>query len=90
MLTLVWTIVAGAFIGAVAQLVIPGRRTIPRWLTLLLGILGASIGDLLARMFAVEHTNGIDWTRHGMQVAAAVVLILVVSGMWTSDRASRR
>jgi uncharacterized membrane protein YeaQ/YmgE (transglycosylase-associated protein family) len=58
-------------------------------LTIVIGIIGAIIGNYIASAIHVRHTSGIDWIRHILQVAAAAVLIVVVSPFWAS-RSSRR
>jgi uncharacterized membrane protein YeaQ/YmgE (transglycosylase-associated protein family) len=48
MLNIIWAIIAGLIIGLLAKLVVPGRQAIPLWLTIVLGIAGALIGNWLA------------------------------------------
>jgi uncharacterized membrane protein YeaQ/YmgE (transglycosylase-associated protein family) len=48
MLNIIWAIIAGLIIGLLAKFVVPGRQAIPIWLTILLGIVGALIGNWLA------------------------------------------
>jgi uncharacterized membrane protein YeaQ/YmgE (transglycosylase-associated protein family) len=51
MLNIIWAIIAGLIIGLLAKFVVPGRQAIPIWLTILLGIVGALIGNWLAALF---------------------------------------
>jgi len=81
--TIIWAIIAGLIIGSIAKLFVPGRQNIPVWLTILIGIAGALIGNFLAIVLGVRHTFGIDWIRHSLQVAAAVVLIYLVVPAWS-------
>jgi uncharacterized membrane protein YeaQ/YmgE (transglycosylase-associated protein family) len=81
--TIIWAIIAGLIIGSIAKLFVPGRQNIPIWLTILIGIAGALIGNFLAIVLGVRHTIGIDWIRHSLQVAAAVVLISLVVPAWS-------
>jgi uncharacterized membrane protein YeaQ/YmgE (transglycosylase-associated protein family) len=67
----------------------PRRQAIPIWLTILLGIVGALIGNWLAALFGVRFTSGIDWIRHILQVGAAAVLIAIVAPMWLRRGARR-
>ncbi len=83
MFTIIWAIIAGLIIGSIAKLFVPGRQNIPVWLTILIGIAGALIGNFLAIVLGVRHTFGIDWIRHSLQVAAAVVLIYLVVPAWS-------
>ena len=83
MFMIIWAIIAGLIIGSIAKLFVPGRQNIPVWLTILIGIAGALIGNFLAIVLGVRHTFGIDWIRHSLQVAAAVVLIYLVVPAWS-------
>jgi uncharacterized membrane protein YeaQ/YmgE (transglycosylase-associated protein family) len=78
MLNIIWIIIGGAIIGALARLVMPGRQNIPWWATIGAGIVGMLVGDFLARLLGVESTSGIDWIRHILQV---VVGVLAVGGV---------
>ena len=89
MLNIIWAIIAGAIIGLIAKLFVPGRQAIPIWLTIILGIVGALIGNWLAALFGVRFTGGIDWIRHALQIAAAAVLIAIVAPMWMRRGAGR-
>jgi uncharacterized membrane protein YeaQ/YmgE (transglycosylase-associated protein family) len=82
MFQIIWSVIAGLVIGLLAKLFVPGRQAIPLWLTIVLGIVGALIGNWLAGLLGVRHTGGVDWIRHILQVAAAAVLIAVVAPMW--------
>ena len=81
-MNILWAIIAGLIVGALARLVLPGRQPIPIWLTCVLGIVGAVVGNWLAGHIGVRHTNGIDWIRHILQVAAAAVLISLVAPLY--------
>lgn len=82
MLNIIWAIIAGLIIGLLAKLVVPGRQAIPIWLTILLGIVGALLGNWLATLFGVRFTGGVDWIRHLLQIAAAAVLIAIIAPVW--------
>ncbi|MBW3086627.1 hypothetical protein KEM60_02856 [Austwickia sp. TVS 96-490-7B] len=45
MLNLISAIVAGAIIGGLARLVMPGRQNISLLMTIILGILGSAVGS---------------------------------------------
>jgi uncharacterized membrane protein YeaQ/YmgE (transglycosylase-associated protein family) len=89
MLNIIWAIIAGLIIGLLAKLVVPGRQAIPLWLTIILGIAGALVGNWLATVFGVRHTSGIDWIRHFLQIGVAAVLIAIVAPMWMRRGARR-
>jgi uncharacterized membrane protein YeaQ/YmgE (transglycosylase-associated protein family) len=69
--TIIWIILVGTVVGLLARLVVPGRQPIPMWLTVLIGIVGALVGNWLASLLGVRSTAGIDWIRHILQVGVA-------------------
>jgi uncharacterized membrane protein YeaQ/YmgE (transglycosylase-associated protein family) len=79
---LIWAVIAGLIVGLLAKLVLPGKQAIPLWLTIVLGIGGAVVGNFLASGIGVRDTAGIDWIRHALQIAVAAGLITVVTPMW--------
>jgi uncharacterized membrane protein YeaQ/YmgE (transglycosylase-associated protein family) len=89
MFQLIWIIFAGLIIGALARLVLHGRQHIPIWLTILVGIVGALVGNILASAIGVRHTGGIDWIRHILQVGVAAGLITVFGPTWATRRTRR-
>ncbi|MFC8243130.1 GlsB/YeaQ/YmgE family stress response membrane protein [Streptomyces chartreusis] len=70
-----WAIIVGFVLGLLAKLIIPGKQHSPLWLTTIFGILGAIVGNSIARAFGVESTPGIDWSRHIFQIVAAVIIV---------------
>jgi uncharacterized membrane protein YeaQ/YmgE (transglycosylase-associated protein family) len=89
MVNIIWAIIAGAIIGLLAKLFVPGRQDIPLWLTIILGIVGGLIGNWLAALLGVRFTGGVDWIRHALQIAAAAVLIAIVAPIWMRRGAGR-
>ncbi len=74
---IIGVIIAGAIIGALAKLVMPGRQSGGIIITIILGIIGVIIGYYLAAALGVESTNGIDWLRWIISIIVAVVLIAI-------------
>ena len=70
-------IIAGAIIGALAKLVMPGRQAGGIIVTIILGILGVLVGYYLAAALGVEETNGIDWLRWIISIIVAAVFIAI-------------
>ncbi|MEV6212462.1 GlsB/YeaQ/YmgE family stress response membrane protein [Kitasatospora sp. NPDC051914] len=85
-MTILWALVAGLVVGLLARLVLPGRQPVPLWLTVLLGLAGALVGNALASYLGVRHTGGIDWLRHLLQVGVAAVLIAAASPVYAGRR----
>jgi uncharacterized membrane protein YeaQ/YmgE (transglycosylase-associated protein family) len=83
---ILWAIVAGLVIGALARLFLRGRRPIPLWLTVVLGILGGLVGNRIATALGVRYTPGIDWIRHALQVGAAMVMIALATPFYLGRR----
>ena len=73
-------IVIGLIIGALGRLVVPGKQNIPIWLTMLIGVVAAIIGTLLAGAIGVADTRGIDWIELALQVGLAAVGVAIVAG----------
>ena len=82
MFQIVWIVIVGLVLGLLAKLILPGKQAIPLWLTTLLGIAGAVLGNAIAGWIGVRHTSGVDWIRHVLQVGVAVFLVAVVSPAW--------
>ncbi|MEU4579461.1 GlsB/YeaQ/YmgE family stress response membrane protein [Nonomuraea sp. ATR24] len=74
-------IVIGAVIGAIGRLLLPGRQAIGWILTIVVGIVAALVGTLIAQVLGVETTSGIDWIELVMQVVLAIVGVGLVAGL---------
>ncbi|GAA1764518.1 GlsB/YeaQ/YmgE family stress response membrane protein [Nonomuraea wenchangensis] len=79
-------IVIGAVIGAIGRLLLPGRQAIGWILTVVVGIVAALVGTLLAQVLGVETTPGIDWIELVMQVVLAIVGVGLVAGLKRGHR----
>lgn len=73
-------IIIGTVIGVLARIVLPGRQSIPVWLTIVVGIVAALIGSVIADALGVKDTKGFDWIEFFIQLALAVVGVALVSG----------
>ena len=80
---IITAIVVGAIIGALGRLVVPGRQPIPIWLTIVVGIVAAFIGTLLARAIGIPTaTSGIDWLELLVQVIVAAIGVVIVANVY--------
>jgi len=80
---IITAIVIGAIIGALGRLVVPGRQPIPIWLTIVVGIVAAFIGTLLARALGIPTaTNGIDWLELLVQVVVAAIFVVIAANLY--------
>ena len=78
-MSLIWTLIIGLIVGAIARLLIPGREAISGgalgWLiTALIGIAGSFLGTFIARTLwrGDDYTAGII-----MSIVGAVILLLI-------------
>ena len=68
---LITTIIGGAVLGGIAQLLIPGKSRIPAWATVVAGIVGAAAGSIVyyalfglsssAEAYNVTHPGTYNW-----------------------------
>ncbi|TDC78178.1 GlsB/YeaQ/YmgE family stress response membrane protein [Actinomadura sp. 7K507] len=73
--TILWFIVVGAVIGALARLLVPGRNPIGVLLTILVGIAGAIVGGVIADALGAGTLVAV--------VFAVVIAALGVAGLTT-------
>ena len=78
---IITAIIVGAIIGALGRLVLPGRQAIPVWLTIVVGIVAALLGTVIASAMGVKTTPGVDWIELFIQVLLAAVGVALVAGM---------
>ncbi len=77
MLDIIGTIIFGAIIGALARLFMRGKQNIGMLWTIILGVLGAIVGQLLANLLGVGDTEGIDWIRWVISIICSIVFIAI-------------
>lgn len=85
-----WAIIVGFVLGLLAKAIIPGRQHSPLWLTTVFGIIGAVVGNAIARGIGIDETSGIDWGRHALQLAAAVVIVFLGDMAYSAMRGKRQ
>ncbi|GAA2896777.1 transglycosylase [Actinoplanes cyaneus] len=74
-------LVVGLVIGALGRLVVPGKQNIPIWLTMVIGVVAALLGTVLARAFGVADTKGFDWIEFFFQVVLAAIGVALTVGV---------
>ena len=77
---IITAIIVGAIIGALGRLVLPGRQSISILLTIVVGIVAALLGTVLANALGVNYTPGIDWIELFIQVGLAALGVALVAG----------
>ncbi|MCG5217005.1 GlsB/YeaQ/YmgE family stress response membrane protein [Streptosporangium sp. KLBMP 9127] len=79
-------IVIGAVVGALGRLLLPGRQPIGWILTIVVGIVAALVGTLIAQVLQVQTTSGPDWIELALQIVLAVVGVGLVAGLRRTSR----
>ena len=80
LVTILFYLIVGTIVGLIGKFVAPGDKdNIPLWLTIVCGIGGMIIGDLIYRAFGGNGSNGLDWVQGLVTVLTAVVLVVIAS-----------
>ncbi|MFF5180285.1 GlsB/YeaQ/YmgE family stress response membrane protein [Micromonospora sp. NPDC000316] len=79
-------VIIGLIIGALGRLVVPGKQNVPILLTLAIGVLAAILGTVVAGVFGVDDTAGIDWIELLIQVVFAAIGVAIVAGTYGRRR----
>ncbi|GAA2983126.1 GlsB/YeaQ/YmgE family stress response membrane protein [Actinokineospora diospyrosa] len=75
-------LIIGLIIGALGRLVVPGKQSIPIWLTIVVGIVAAFLGTALANAVGVGTTAGVDWIEIIFQIGLAAIGVALVAGFY--------
>jgi uncharacterized membrane protein YeaQ/YmgE (transglycosylase-associated protein family) len=87
---IITALIVGLIIGALGRLVVPGKQNIPIWLTMVIGVVAALLGTVIARAFGVDKTNGIDWIELLFQIVLAAIGVALVAGVSGRRGVTRR
>jgi uncharacterized membrane protein YeaQ/YmgE (transglycosylase-associated protein family) len=72
--SILWVLVIGLVIGAIAKLLMPGKDPGGCIITILLGIAGAFVGTWLGRLITGNETYQARWL---MSIVGAMILLLL-------------
>jgi uncharacterized membrane protein YeaQ/YmgE (transglycosylase-associated protein family) len=86
---IITAIIVGLIIGALGRLVVPGKQNIPIWLTIVIGIVAALLGTVIARATGVADTKGFDWIELLFQIVLAANGVALVAGVGSRRRLTR-
>jgi uncharacterized membrane protein YeaQ/YmgE (transglycosylase-associated protein family) len=78
---IITALIIGLIIGALGRLVVPGKQNIPIWLTMVIGVVAALLGTVIANAIGVGDTKGVDWIELLFQVALAAIGVALVAGI---------
>jgi uncharacterized membrane protein YeaQ/YmgE (transglycosylase-associated protein family) len=80
-LHIIWMIVVGLIVGAIARLIVPGKHNMGLILTAVLGIVGAYVGGTLGSLVFAPHrfdiTPPVNHSFLGALVGAVILLWVV-------------
>ncbi len=82
-------IIFGAIIGALGRLLVPGKQSMPIWLTILIGIAAAFAGTGLVRLLDLGDTKGFNFWEVIFQVGLAALGVFLVASLWPRGRGER-
>ena len=89
--TIIFYLVVGAIVGIIGKIIAPGDKdNIPIWMTVICGIGGMIIGDLIYRAFGGDGSDGLDWTQGIVTVLTAVVLVMLASTLMGRNTGRRK
>ncbi|HEY5683794.1 MAG TPA: GlsB/YeaQ/YmgE family stress response membrane protein [Acidimicrobiia bacterium] len=81
---LVWTLIVGFVVGALARAVLPGRDDMAWWQTMLLGVVGSYVGGFLGALFP-GGGSPLNFTSAGF--FGSVIGAVVALAVWRRVRA---
>jgi uncharacterized membrane protein YeaQ/YmgE (transglycosylase-associated protein family) len=74
--SIIWTIIVGAVVGAIAKVIMPGSNEPKGFvLTSILGIVGALLANFIANNFGILGTSGL-WGILSAVIGAMIVLFI--------------
>jgi uncharacterized membrane protein YeaQ/YmgE (transglycosylase-associated protein family) len=78
---IITALIVGLIVGALGRLVVPGRQNIPIWLTMVIGVVAALIGTVIANAVGIStSTPGVDWGELVVQIVVAAIGVALVAG----------
>ncbi|MDL4820698.1 GlsB/YeaQ/YmgE family stress response membrane protein [Actinomadura opuntiae] len=78
---IVSAIVLGAVVGALGRLIVPGRQSMPAWLTVAVGVVAAFAGTGLSAMVGLR-TSGWNLWETLLQIGVAAAGVCLVLAFW--------
>ena len=80
---IITAIIVGLIIGALGRLVVPGKQNIPIWLTIVIGVVAALVGTLLARGIGLATGPGFHIGELIVQIVLAALGVFLVAGAYS-------
>ncbi|GAA0814619.1 GlsB/YeaQ/YmgE family stress response membrane protein [Spirilliplanes yamanashiensis] len=86
---IITALVVGLIVGALGRLAVPGRQNLPVWLTILIGVVAALTGTVVARLAGIE-PSGFSLLTLLIQVGLAALAVFAVTRSTGRRRAGTR
>jgi uncharacterized membrane protein YeaQ/YmgE (transglycosylase-associated protein family) len=74
---IIWALIVGLIVGAIAKLLMPGRDPGGIFVTMLLGVAGAEVAWFLGRGLGLYHTRAV-----GPGLVSSVIGAMIVLGVY--------
>ena len=79
---IITALIVGLIIGALGRLVVPGKQNIPIWLTMVVGVVAALLGTVIARAMGFADTSGFDWRELAVQIVLAAIGVTIAANAY--------
>ena len=84
-MSLIWTLIIGVVVGAIAKLLMPGKDPGGFWITMVLGVAGAFVGTFLGRSLGLY---GADQSAGFIASIVGAVVLLAIYRLFTRRKAA--
>jgi uncharacterized membrane protein YeaQ/YmgE (transglycosylase-associated protein family) len=81
-------IIFGTIIGAIGRLLVPGKQSMPIWLTIAVGVIAGFAGTGLTMLLDLK-TNGFNFWETIFQIGIASLGVFLVAALWPRDDGDR-
>jgi len=81
---IIWTLIVGLIVGAIAKLLMPGRDPGGIFITMLLGIAGAFVAGFIGRALGLYHAGDV-----GPGLIASILGAVLLLGVYRAVRGRR-
>ncbi|WP_181775302.1 GlsB/YeaQ/YmgE family stress response membrane protein [Amycolatopsis pittospori] len=79
---IITAIVVGLVLGLLGRFFVPGKQSIPLWLTIIVGIAAAFLGTWIARGLGYADTDGFDWLEIITQIVVAGIGVVLAANLY--------
>jgi uncharacterized membrane protein YeaQ/YmgE (transglycosylase-associated protein family) len=74
-------VIFGAIIGAIGRLLVPGKESMPIWLTIAVGVVSAFAGTGLDKLVGLK-AHGFNFWETIFQIGIATLGVFLVAALW--------